>query len=149
MEHLKDIESFGATFKKGEDLKRFLEKLQSWIERRVFNRISKRVNFLLTRVIEQKIETVTGNTTLDDTHSMVLVDASGNITITLPTAASVFDSTTGIGKIYRIKKIDADANTVTIDPNGAELIDGGATAVLTVQWESITIQSNGTAWWII
>ncbi len=149
MEHLKDTENFGTTYEKGENLKTFFEKLISFIERRIFNRISKRVNFLLTRVIELKIETVTGDTTLDDTHSMVLVDASGNVTITLPAAASVFDSITGIGKIYRIKKIDADADTVTIDGDGSETIDGGATAVLTVQYESITLQSTGSEWVIL
>ena len=95
------------------------------------------------------IETVTGNTTLDTTHSTVLVNASGNVTITLPTAASAYNSTDGIGRIYEIKKIDADADTVTIDGNGSETIDGGTTAVLNVQYESITIQSDGNNWHII
>ena len=48
MDNLKDIESFGATYKEGEDIQRFLEKLQTWIERSIFNRISKRVNLLWT-----------------------------------------------------------------------------------------------------
>ena len=50
MENLKDTERFGSTFNEGEDLEKFLEKLQTWIERRVFDRISKRVNFLLMRL---------------------------------------------------------------------------------------------------
>ena len=95
------------------------------------------------------IETVTGNTTLDATHSTVLVNASGNVTITLPAAASAYNSTDGIGRIYEIKKIDVDADTVTIDGNGSETIDGGTTAVLTIQYESITIQSDGSNWHII
>lgn len=65
------------------------------------------------------------------------------ITITLPPAA---DAT---GHIYFIKKIDSSANVVTIDPSGSETIDGGLTAVLTVQYEAITIQSDGTEWWIL
>lgn len=52
MDNLKDVESFGATYKEGEDLQRFLEKFQTWIERSIFNRISKRVNFLLLRMEE-------------------------------------------------------------------------------------------------
>lgn len=50
MENLKDTERFGSTYKEGEDLEEFLEKLQTWIERRVFDRTSKRVNFLLLRL---------------------------------------------------------------------------------------------------
>lgn len=95
------------------------------------------------------IETVTGDTTLDNTHSTLLVNATGNVTITLPTAASAFNNTDAIGRIYRTKKIDADADLVTIDGNGSETIDGATTAVLTVQYETITIQSDGSNWWIL
>ncbi len=95
------------------------------------------------------IETVTGNTTLNNTHSTLLVNASGNVTISLPAAAGAYNNTDNIGRIYEVKKIDADADTVILDGNGAELIDGAATAVITVQWESITFQSNGTGWYII
>lgn len=72
--------------------------------------------------------------------------AGGNITVNLPTAASAYNTALQYGQIYCIKKIDATVNTVTIDPNGAELIDGAATVVLTVQWEDRMIQSNGTSW---
>ena len=95
------------------------------------------------------IQTVTGNTTLDNTHSTLLVNASGNVVIALPTAASAYNNTDDIGRVYLVKKIDADADTVTLDGNGAELIDGAATAVITVQWESIEFQSNGTSWYIL
>src|SRR6185369_17208968 len=69
------------------------------------------------------------------------VDASGAPrTITLPTALSAR------WRKYTIKKIDASANTVTIDAAGAETIDGALTVVLTTQYQSVTIQSNGTGW---
>lgn len=90
------------------------------------------------------IGTVSGNTTLNSTHFTVLVDgALGSYTITLPSAASAAN------RIYVIKKIDATANTVTIDGDGAETIDGASNTVLTAQWESVTIQSNGTSWFKI
>ena len=95
------------------------------------------------------IQTVTGNTTLDNTYSTLLVNASGNVVITLPTAASAYNSTDGIGRIHRIKKIDIDADTVTLDGDGTETIDGGLTAVITVQYETITIQSDGSNWHIL
>lgn len=75
-----------------------------------------------------------------DTRTM-LVDASGAArTITLPTAASAK------WRVYTVKKIDASANTVTVDASGAETIDGALTVVFTLQWEWIVIQSDGTAW---
>lgn len=84
------------------------------------------------------------DTLLDEFRRTVLVDAVGaNRTITLPTAASAR------WRKYTIKKIDATANTVTIDADAAETIDGAATFVLTTQYESVTIQSDGTEWWIL
>lgn len=72
------------------------------------------------------------------------VDASGGPrTITLPTALSAR------WRKYTIKKIDASANTVTIDAAGAETIDGALTFVLGAQYQTITIQSNGASWDII
>lgn len=68
---------------------------------------------------------------------------SGAIVATLPTAAF------GGGRIFIIKKIDASANTVTIQGNGAETIDGTNTRVLSTQYSSLIIQSNGTAWFIL
>lgn len=50
MEHLKDIEKFKAKYTEGDDLPEYLNKLVSFVERMVFNRTSKRVNFLLTRM---------------------------------------------------------------------------------------------------
>ena len=38
---------------------------------------------------------------------------------------------------------------MTVDGNGSETIDGGLTAVLTVQWEAITLFCNGAAWFIL
>lgn len=84
---------------------------------------------------------VSANTTLNDAHYVVTVDATGGArTITLPTAVGI------LGKVYVVKKIDSSANTVTVDGNAAETIDGAATVPLTLQWSSVIIQSNGTNW---
>lgn len=74
----------------------------------------------------------------------VNVDASGgNITITLPPASSAYQ------REYTIKKKDTSLNTVTIDANGSETIDGDTTQILTgVLMPSITIFEQGGAWWI-
>ena len=75
---------------------------------------------------------------------VVLADAtSGSFLVNLPPASS------NINSRIDIKKIDSTVNTVTVDGNGSETIDGGLTAVLTVQWEAITLFCNGAAWFIL
>lgn len=85
---------------------------------------------------------LSSNTTLDDTYYTVLVNStSGNITITLPTAAG------NANRVYVIKKIDASGNTVTIDGNGVN-IDGAATKVISTQWAGATVHCNGGGWYV-
>ncbi len=77
------------------------------------------------------------------TDDFISADASGGaFTITLPAVA------TATGKVYYIKKIDATGNPITIDGNGAETIDGAATAIINAQYESITLICNGSTWYI-
>jgi hypothetical protein len=54
-----------------------------------------------------------------------------------------------LGRVYNIKKIDSSPNIVTVDGDGSETIDDGTTAALTVQYEAITIISDGAEWWIL
>lgn len=86
---------------------------------------------LLSRV------TTTVDLTLTTSHTVVLVDASaGPRIITLPAASA------NGGRLYHIKKADPSANVVTVDGDGDDTIDGGATAVLTEQWESLAINGD-------
>ena len=94
--------------------------------------------------ILKAITSLSADTTLDSTHHTVGVDASGAAkVITLPAAA------VNTGRIYNISKRDSSANTVTIDANAAELINGAATVIISTQYGSYTIQSDGTGWWVI
>jgi len=94
--------------------------------------------------IQTAYAAVNANATLDATRQTVAVDASGGaITVTLPAAASC------TGRRYDIKKVDSSANAVTIDGDSAETIDGAATKVLSSQYSSVTIISNGSGWWIV
>jgi hypothetical protein len=78
------------------------------------------------------------------TDYTILCDATtAGFPINLPAAAS------NTGRIFNIKKTDATGNVVTIDANASETIDGSLSQTLDAQWESITIQSNGTAWFIL
>ena len=76
--------------------------------------------------------------------SVVLADATGgNITVATPAAS------TCTGRVWTVKKTDASANTVTIDPNGAETIDGAATRLLAIQYTAVMFVSNGTNWFVV
>lgn len=89
------------------------------------------------------ITTVTGALTLTSAHHTVLADAAGGaFQITLPTAAAQNK------RSYKIKRINT-TNNVTVKGDGTELIDSANTYVLTAQWDSITIQSDGTQWFIL
>lgn len=84
------------------------------------------------------VTTVTGNTTLDDTHSTVICNNGGStITITLPAAS------TCSRRIYEIKRNNSSTANVTISGT----IDGASNYVLTQASQSITLFSDGTNWW--
>ncbi len=82
MEYLKDTENFGVGYKQGEDLETFFSKLISFLERRVFNRVSKRVNFLLKRVNDQKLEIIaTDNDDKDQNDNWRIRETGGDLVI--------------------------------------------------------------------
>lgn len=96
------------------------------------------------------IDTKTAHYTLTKADYTILVDASGGaVTITLPTAASAYSSVTKVGKVYNVKKIDSSGNAVTLDGDGSETIDGAANQSIPTQWMNLTVQSNGSAWFIL
>ncbi len=87
----------------------------------------------------KSIKTVTANYTIAVGDYTVLCD--GTYTMTLPTAASA------INKIFIIKNIGL--GTTYIDGNGSETIDGLTIQNISVQNNSLQIQSDGTEWWIL
>jgi len=90
------------------------------------------------------IQTRSASYTATKNDDTILCSASGaSMTITLPPVSGL------IGARLTIKKIDSSANTVTIDGNSAETIDGAATKVLSTQWSTATLQSDGTAWFVL
>lgn len=84
----------------------------------------------------------TGSVAADD--YLIRCDCTaGAITVNLPAAAS------SAGRVLAVKKVDASANGVTLDGNGAELIDGAATLAWATQYQSYTVICDGTGWNII
>lgn len=85
----------------------------------------------------------TGAYTATEQDNTILCDAAaGTFTVTLPAAASL------PGHIYTVKKTTA-ANTVTVDGNSSETIDGATTVDLTTQYSGIVIQSDAANWHVI
>jgi hypothetical protein len=86
----------------------------------------------------------TANYTATASDYTVLVDAtSGAVTITIPNATSF-----KTGKIFTVKKTDASANNVSISI-ATGTVDGAASITWNTQYQSYTIQSDGTNWYVI
>lgn len=87
--------------------------------------------------------TGSGTTTLDTSHFIVDVSTtSGNATIALPSAV------TNSGTVYVITRTTGGANSLTIDPNGSETINGAATLSLPNQWDTVTLYASGGNGWV-
>jgi hypothetical protein len=82
----------------------------------------------------------TSNYTLTDSDDVILGDTtSGNVTLTLPAAAS------RTGRRYTVIKTVA-ANSLIIDGNGAETISGAATQTLTQRFHALNLVCDGSGW---
>jgi hypothetical protein len=90
------------------------------------------------------VSTKTGPYTFLPTDFVILGDCtSGSFIVSLPTASS------GIGRIFFLKKMDSTANALTLQGNGGDLIDGSNTFVLSSQYQTVTVVSSGTVWCIL
>lgn len=103
-------------------------------------------SLIISQGLSVDVETVTATSAtlgIDDYIMLIDDDTAGStVTITLPVAAPQ------TGRVYHIKKLGTTANVI-IDGNASETIDGGLTATLTIQYESIQIVSDGSNWSII
>lgn len=69
--------------------------------------------------------------------------SSGGFTVTLPAASTVK------GAVITVTKVSSDSNNLTISRAGSDLIVGATTAVISVQYNSITLLSDGSSNWYI
>jgi len=91
------------------------------------------------------IRTVSANATIADTDNTILANtSSASITLTLPSPSGI------AGRIYTIKKIGSGGidNELTISPNGGT-IDGGSSYKIYNDYTYVTLQTDGTNWYII
>jgi hypothetical protein len=80
-------------------------------------------------------------------HTITCGAGNETFTVTLLPAATAFNSTDNTGLVYDI--INVGSGVITIDADGIEDINGTDTQTLNTQYDSVTIQSDGTEWWIL
>lgn len=127
----------GATVYNKRSLPPDAEKLPDFLGRElnVIDRAIKSANLTPIRAVSAAF-----TVTLDD--DAVFVDATaGAVTITLP------DVRRASARRFYVKKVDASGNAVTV--SSSALIDGAATFPLTVQYQSVTVLSDGSTWWVL
>lgn len=80
--------------------------------------------------------------TLDEksAESISVNATSSAITVNLPPIASV------TGRSFTLRKTDSSVNVVNIVADGSELIENLASISLTSQWQSVTLENDGTKW---
>ncbi|QOR76681.1 MAG: hypothetical protein IMW88_03850 [Thermoflavifilum sp.] len=90
------------------------------------------------------VEKSTNYTATEKDHTILANCSSGPITITLPNPSSLK------GRIYTIKKIGNGGidNALTIQPSSG-LIEGGTSYTIYNDWTFVTLQTDGTNWYII
>lgn len=97
-----------------------------------------------TPVALYAVSNKTANYTVLTSDDVLTGDASGgSFTFTIFTAVG------NTGKVLIFKKTDTSANTLTLDPNGTETIDGLTTLVLYRPNEEVMIVSDGANWHVI
>ena len=82
-------------------------------------------------------------------EAIILVDTSASTGANGPVTISLSSASNESGNKYTIKKIDADANNVTIDAFSTETIDGVTTKVISTQWDTVQVVCDGSEWFII
>ena len=93
---------------------------------------------------------VASKATADSPYTVLTTDnlivcnaAAGVMTLNLYAASG------NAGKQIIVKKTDSSANSVTIDGNASETIDGATTYVVTIQYESVHLVCDGSNWHLI
>jgi len=94
--------------------------------------------------LASNVTTITATTyTALVTDGAILANNAAGVTITLPAAASVPSN-------YRLSiKNIGSSGEITINGDGAETIDGELSIILTTQYESVTLVTDGSNWFIL
>lgn len=82
------------------------------------------------------------NFSVTDNDYLMLVDASASgVTVALPAAQ--------LGRTLIAKKVDSSGNAVTLNPVGAETIDGAGSLATSTQYETLRLLGIAGGWAVI
>lgn len=91
-----------------------------------------------------RVRSVSAATSFGADDDVILGDTTGGaFSVNLPAVAA------SNRRVYTLKRVNAGANNLTLQANGAETIDGANTYVLTAQWKLASVVCNGTAWYLV
>jgi hypothetical protein len=95
--------------------------------------------------VQTNLKTVTTNYSVLTTDSFLILNAaSAPFTVSLPLAVNLE------GTILTLKKINTSANSVTIQSQSLQTIDGSSSAyIMTSQYSLLRLASDGNNWWIV
>ena len=96
---------------------------------------------LVTTVLSKTSDYTCTTSDCGDSAMILTTSSSGNVTITLYAASG------NAGRILHVKKLVA-ANSVIIDGNGSETVDGDTTVTITAQFTSLSLVCDGSNWHI-
>lgn len=115
--------------------------------RQSYNNVLQAVEQQINRAADgylSNVVSINANYATNYSDTVILADATaGNITVTLKPANEMTQ------KRIVILKTDASANTVTIDANGSETINGALTNVLSTQYAKVELTAYNGAWYVI
>jgi hypothetical protein len=90
------------------------------------------------------ISTKTNTYPITAADSIIICDTTSNaFTVTLPTAVNA------AGKMYRIKRVSAGTNRLTIATTSSQTIDGQTSVLVDERYAALTIVSDGSNWHIL
>jgi hypothetical protein len=99
-------------------------------------------NYIVPTAKQVVLASVTATGSVAAGTDFEVIDAtSGAVTRTLPAASAIS------GRRIIFKKTDSGSNAVTIARAGSDTIDGGTSATIDFQYQSITLVSNGVSAW--
>lgn len=100
------------------------------------------VPFVVSNNTKVGVSTNVAPLTITTTDGIGLVVATGTAhPVTLPAVAS------SKGRMIRVVSPTSTAQNITIDPAGAELINGAASFVMKVDYQIATVVCDGAAWY--
>ena len=108
------------------------------------SRLSDGTTTLVQSGLPGTISSKSSGYTVNATDGTILATGgAGGITITLPAVATV------TGQRFTIIKADNGAGAITVATTSSQTINGVTTQSLASQYNKITVQSDGSVWWII